>query len=137
MAELQKKIQASTEEIVREMNSDKEFEDKKEYIKQKNFIGNYVVLIRKISDKYNDSNCMEQISSELNLKVEGLIKKSKLQDLDNEIEELQEQKIGILGVAIGTLTAMLIRTIELIYYTNKHILKRKATESIKKISLII
>lgn len=46
-------------------------------------------------------------------------------------------KYGIVGVAIGTIIAMLIRTIEFIYHTNKYILKRNQFESIKKIILII
>lgn len=46
-------------------------------------------------------------------------------------------KYGIVGVAIGTIIAMLIRTIEFIYHTNKYILKRNQFESIKKIILIV
>lgn len=39
-------------------------------------------------------------------------------------------KFGIIGVAIGTLAAMLIRTVEFMYHTNKYILKRKQVTSI-------
>ena len=46
-------------------------------------------------------------------------------------------KYGIIGVAIGTLVAMLIRTVEFVYHTNKYILNRSAFESIKKILVII
>lgn len=46
-------------------------------------------------------------------------------------------KYGIIGVAIGTLTAMLIRTIEFIYHTNKYILNRNVFVSIKKVIIII
>lgn len=46
-------------------------------------------------------------------------------------------KYGIVGVAIGTLIAMLIRTIEFVYHTNKYILNRNIFESIKKIIVII
>ena len=46
-------------------------------------------------------------------------------------------KYGIIGVAIGTIFAMTIRTIEFVYHTNKYILNRSMFESIKKISLII
>lgn len=46
-------------------------------------------------------------------------------------------KYGIIGVAIGTLIAMLIRTIEFVYHTNKYILNRNIFESIKKIIVII
>lgn len=42
-------------------------------------------------------------------------------------------KCGIIGVAIGTIVAMLIRTIEFICYTNKCILKRSIIHSAKKI----
>lgn len=47
------------------------------------------------------------------------------------------KKIGITGVAIGTLIAMIIRTIEFIYHTNKYILNRKFVISVKKILLVI
>ncbi|MBR3660934.1 MAG: polysaccharide biosynthesis protein [Bacilli bacterium] len=43
---------------------------------------------------------------------------------------------GIVGVAIGTIIAMLIRTIEFIYHSNKYILKRKIFISVKKVILI-
>lgn len=45
--------------------------------------------------------------------------------------------IGIEGVAIGTLIAITIRTIEFIYYSSKNILKRKIINSIKKIIIMI
>lgn len=44
---------------------------------------------------------------------------------------------GIVGVAIGTLVAMLIRTIEFIIYTSKHILERDVKESFKRILFIV
>jgi len=44
---------------------------------------------------------------------------------------------GIIGVAIGTIVAMAIRTIEFVYHTNKYILKRSILSSIKKITLVI
>lgn len=46
-------------------------------------------------------------------------------------------KFGIVGVAIGTLLSVLIRTIEFIYHTNKYILKRNVWLTVKKILLII
>lgn len=46
-------------------------------------------------------------------------------------------KFGIIGVAIGTLIAMLIRTIEFIYHTNKYILERNIFINIKKVLSII
>ena len=46
-------------------------------------------------------------------------------------------KFGIIGVTIGTTVAMIIRTIEFIYHTNKYILKRNIFESIKKVFLIV
>lgn len=45
-------------------------------------------------------------------------------------------KYGIIGVAVGTAIAMLIRTIEFIYHSNKFILKRNNLISLKKIVLI-
>ena len=46
-------------------------------------------------------------------------------------------KYGIIGVTIGTIISMLIRTIEFIYHSNRFILNRKISESIKKILLLI
>lgn len=46
-------------------------------------------------------------------------------------------KFGIVGVAIGTIIAMTIRTFEFVYHTNKHILNRTTIMSINKIVLII
>lgn len=43
---------------------------------------------------------------------------------------------GIVGVTIGTIVAMSIRTIEFVYHTNKYILKRNMLESFKKIFVI-
>lgn len=40
---------------------------------------------------------------------------------------------GMVGVAIGTIVAMLIRTAEFVYHANKHILKRSVWSSIGKI----
>ena len=42
-------------------------------------------------------------------------------------------KFGLVGVAVGTLVAMIYRTCEYIYYANKNILKRNVQNSIKKI----
>ena len=42
-------------------------------------------------------------------------------------------KYGIIGVAIGTIVAMTIRTIEFVYYSNKYILNRNPWNSFKKI----
>ena len=46
-------------------------------------------------------------------------------------------RFGLIGVAIGTLVAMLIRSIEFIYHTNKYILKRSVMESVKKIAFVV
>lgn len=45
-------------------------------------------------------------------------------------------KYGIVGVAIGTLVAMLIRTVEFVYHTNKYILERKQSESTIRFGII-
>lgn len=45
-------------------------------------------------------------------------------------------KYGIVGVAIGTLVAMTIRTVEFIIFTSRNILNRKLMESIKRIIII-
>lgn len=46
-------------------------------------------------------------------------------------------KFGLIGVTIGTIIAMTIRTVEFIYHTNKYILYRSTWESIKKILLLV
>lgn len=46
-------------------------------------------------------------------------------------------KFGIVGVAIGTIIAMIIRTCEFLYHTNKYILNRSLWSSIKKIILVM
>lgn len=45
-------------------------------------------------------------------------------------------KYGIVGVAMGTLVAMLIRTVEFVYHTNKYILERKQSESTIRFGII-
>ena len=44
---------------------------------------------------------------------------------------------GIVGVAIGTLVAMAIRTVEFVYHANKYILKRGTRTSVGKILLAV
>ncbi len=46
-------------------------------------------------------------------------------------------KLGIVGVAIGTLVAMTIRTIEFIYHTSKYILERSIYVSVKRLLLVL
>ena len=46
-------------------------------------------------------------------------------------------KFGIVGVTIGTIIAMTIRALEFIFHTNKYILFRSLSNSIKKIVLVI
>jgi len=46
-------------------------------------------------------------------------------------------KLGLVGVAIGSLVSTLVRTVEFIYHANKYILKRNIISSIKKILIII
>lgn len=46
-------------------------------------------------------------------------------------------KLGIIGVAIGTLIAMAVRTIEFIYHTSKYILQRKMKKSFFKLLVIL
>lgn len=53
------------------------------------------------------------------------------------ISLLLVKKFGIIGVAIGTIVAMLIRTIEFVYHANKYILKRNIGVSIKKLILTL
>lgn len=46
-------------------------------------------------------------------------------------------KFGIVGVAIGTLVAMIIRTIEFMYHTSKHILDRSVWDTYKRLLIIV
>jgi len=46
-------------------------------------------------------------------------------------------QFGLIGVAIGTLVAMLIRTAEFIWYVNKYILMRNVWITVKKILILI
>lgn len=45
-------------------------------------------------------------------------------------------KYGLVGIALGTLIAMLIRTVEFIYHVNKNILFRNILASVKKIFVL-
>ena len=47
------------------------------------------------------------------------------------------KKLGIVGVTIGTIVGMTIRTIEFIYHANKYILRRNVFINIKKIFFVI
>lgn len=44
---------------------------------------------------------------------------------------------GIVGVAIGTLVAMIVRTIEFMYHTSKYILKRSLKEDVRRIVVLL
>lgn len=44
-------------------------------------------------------------------------------------------RYGIVGVAIGTLVAMIIRTVEFMYHTNKYILERKQINSVIRVGI--
>ena len=46
-------------------------------------------------------------------------------------------KFGMIGVAIGTLIAMLVRTVEFIYHSSKYILERKIWDSAKRMILLL
>lgn len=46
-------------------------------------------------------------------------------------------KFGMVGVAIGTLVAMTIRTIEFMYHTSKYILKRNQLENVKRVVILV
>ena len=45
-------------------------------------------------------------------------------------------KLGITGVAIGTLVAMAIRTVEFMYHSSKHILDRSILNNVKRVLII-
>ena len=44
---------------------------------------------------------------------------------------------GLIGAAIGTIVAMLIRTIEFVYHANKYILKRSILTSVRRIAIVV
>lgn len=44
---------------------------------------------------------------------------------------------GIIGVAIGTLVAMIVRTVEFMHHTSKYILKRSLKEDIKRVLIVL
>lgn len=46
-------------------------------------------------------------------------------------------KFGIIGVTIGTIVAMTLRTFEFVYHSNKYILKRNIYVSLRKILLVL
>ena len=46
-------------------------------------------------------------------------------------------KFGIVGVTIGTIVAMTIRTMEFIYHANKYIIYRNVLNSLKKLCIVI
>ena len=46
-------------------------------------------------------------------------------------------RYGLVGVAIGTLIAIILRTIEIIIYTSKNILNRKVLYAVKRIATVI
>ena len=45
-------------------------------------------------------------------------------------------QFGLVGVAIGTVVAMAVRMVELVYHSNKYIIKRNVFESYKKFALV-
>ena len=46
-------------------------------------------------------------------------------------------RFELVGIAIGTMVAMIVRTVEFIYYANRFILKRNVWFSIKKIIIML
>ena len=46
-------------------------------------------------------------------------------------------KFGIIGVAIGTLISMIIRTAEFMYHTSKYILQRRQKENVKRVIIVL
>ena len=76
------------------------------------------------------------------VKVAGHFKQTKkgaiIEALSNIIISLiLVWKLGIVGVAIGTLVAMTFRTLEMMCYTSKYILNRKISYLLKRIILVI
>lgn len=75
------------------------------------------------------------------VKVAGRFKETKIgswvEAFSNVIISLLlVHKLGIVGLAIGTMVAMIIRTIELMCYTSKHILQRSIWQAFKNVIVI-
>ena len=57
--------------------------------------------IRKNAEQYNDINCEKQLRTELNSKVDNLIKQANIANINAKIEELKNTKIGLFGKMLG------------------------------------
>lgn len=82
----------SLEELYSEIQVAKETENAEDTRES----GSYISFLQAVQD-YSDANCEKQIITELNKKVNRLIKKSKLDNIDAKIEELENTKIGFFG----------------------------------------
>ena len=76
------------------------------------------------------------------VKVSGHFKETKMgaifEALSNiTVSIILVNKFGIIGVAIGTLIAMIIRTTEIVCYTSKYILNRSILYFIKRFIIVI
>lgn len=54
-----------------------------------------------LDNEYDDNSCLKQIKQELNDKIDDLIKQSKIQKMDEEIKQLEEEKVGVIGRILG------------------------------------
>ncbi len=61
---------------------------------------NYMSLSEN-AKQYNDVNCEKQLRTELNSKVDNLIKQANVANISAKIEELRSTKIGLFGKMLG------------------------------------
>ena len=60
----------------------------------------YMSIIKN-AEQYNDINCEKQLRTELNSKVDNLIKQANIANINAKIEELKNTKIGLFGKMLG------------------------------------
>lgn len=65
------------------------------------YIDYVVSRIEKSADEYNDENFEKQMRKEINAKVEGILKQAQIDDIDKEIINLGNVKIGLFGRILG------------------------------------
>lgn len=58
-------------------------------------------ILSEAINNYNDANCSKQIRMDLNVKVEDLIKQSKLETIKTKLNELDNKKVGFFGKILG------------------------------------
>lgn len=107
-------------------------------IKDANYIRPTFAILMVIAELFN---LIRQPYNDL-VKVSGHFKETQIgawfEAISNiVISFVSVWKFGIVGVAIGTIFAMFVRTIEFVCYTSKHILERSLWYSFKRLGAIV